>query len=406
MNITDAHVRLAEKFIFKQTLMDVPVPDSLKKLVALAFTEDEAELVLHLTFTNKTAAQIARRAKRPVAEIRPLLESLADRFLITGLKIKGLQTYAFLNFVPGLFEAQMIRSKNEEHNEESRKFFIRFASLFSEFYEEIMPWIKKSLAGKDFRFTRIIPVEKSLENTGGIIPHSTDSFLETIDRNNSFCLVPCSCRQEKRLIGEGCDKPLEVCSAMGWLADFAIDKGLARRVTKNEYIEAKTMAAEAGLVNMTDNLVNPLQVCSCCSCCCGALRMLRLHNIPTIVAGSRFEACVTDEKCTACGKCAGMCPMGAVIWEKKCPPVKIDYSRCIGCGLCVTACSQEKAMSLRERSDYSPPSKTLLDYYADRYREINGDNISITQSITLGAARIIGRISPFSVSGPGYRPHK
>ena len=408
MNITKAHVALAEKFLFKENLLkDVPVPDSLKKLTALAFTEEEAELVLCLTFTSKTATQIARRAKRPVAEVRPLLESLADRLLITGLKIKGLQTYAFLNFVPGLFEAQMIRSKCQENNPELRDYFIQFASLFSEFYEEIMPWIRKSVEGKDFRFTRIIPVEKSLANTGGIIPHSTDSFLETIDRNNSFCLVhACACRQEKRLIGEGCDKPLGVCSAMGWLADFAIDKGLARRVTKKEYIEAKTMAAEAGLVNMTDNLINPLQVCSCCSCCCGALRMLRLHNIPTIVAGSRFEARVTDEKCNACGKCAQICPMEAVVWEKKHPPVKIDYSRCIGCGLCVTACSRENAMSLRERADYSPPSKNLLDYYADRYREAKGDNISIGQGLKLGAARIIGRISPFSVSGPGYHPNK
>lgn len=404
--ITPIHVKLAEKFLYKDNLTDVPVPESLKKLAALAFTEEEAALVLNLTFTNKTTAQIARRAKRPVDEVRPVLESLANRFLITGLKIKGVQTYAFLNFVPGLFEAQMIRSKNEEHNEALRDYFTQFAALFSEFYDEIMPWVKKSVAGKNLRFTRIIPVEKSLENTGGIIPHVTDSFMETIDRNNSFCLVPCSCRQEKRLIDEGCDKPLDVCSAMGWLADFAIDKGLARRVSKKEYIEAKTMAAEAGLVNMTDNLVNPLQVCSCCSCCCGALRMLKIHNIPTIVAGSRFEARVEDDKCNACGKCALICPMEAITWEKKTPPAKIDYARCIGCGLCVTACSQQNAMTLRERSNYSPPSKNLLDYYADRYLEAKDNNVSFGQGLKLGAARIIGRVSPFSISGPGYHPPK
>jgi len=407
MNVSEAHVQLAEKFMFKEHWHDVLVPESLKSIVALAFTEEEAKLVNALSFTAATAGRIARRINRPVEEVMPILESLADRLLITGLKIKGIQTYGLMNFVPGIFETQMIRSKNEAHNEELRQYFEKFASLFAEFYDEIIPWIKGSIKDRDIRFMRIIPVGKSLEVSGGVVPFSTDSFLETVDRNNSFCLVEtCACRQEQQLIGEGCDKPMDVCSAMGWLADFSIEKGLAHRVTKEEYIEAKLRAAESGLVNMTDNLVNPLQVCSCCACCCGALRMMNQHNIPTIIAGSRFEASVESEKCAACGKCAGACPMNAIEWEKKTPPAKINYARCIGCGLCVNACDKNNAMTLRERENYTPPSKTALDYYADRYLEIKGDDIAFGPRIKLGLGRIIGRASPFSISGPGYKPPK
>ncbi|MBU2489600.1 MAG: 4Fe-4S dicluster domain-containing protein [Proteobacteria bacterium] len=407
MTITQAHIQLAEKFMHKQYWESVIVPESLKSLVALAYTEEEAQLVHALSFANATAGKIARLVKRPVGEVRPMLESLSDRLLITGLKIKGIQTYGFMNFVPGLFEVQMIRSKNEEHNEDTREFFVEFAALFHEFYEEIMPWLKDNLAGKDVRFMRIIPVGKSLQNLGGVIPVTTDSFQETIDRNNSFCLVdPCACRQEMHLLGEGCDKPRDVCSAMGWLADYCIEKGLARRVSKEEYIDAKTRAAEAGLVNMTDNLANPMQVCSCCACCCGALRMLRDYSIPTIVAGSRFESAVDSLQCNACGKCSQVCPMKAIEWKKKQPPVRINYARCIGCGLCVAACDKQKAMSLRERQDYTPPSKTVFDYYADRYLEVKGNNVSFGPQLKLGIGRMISRVSPFSLSGPGYKSPK
>lgn len=406
MTITPAHIRLAEKFMHRQRWKDIPVPESIKRLVALAYTEEEAELVNTLTFVNATAGKIARRVKRPVEEVAPLLESLSDRLLITGLKIKGISTYGFLNFAPGLYEAQMIRSKIRKPDEPSGEFFIRFAALFEEFYREIVPWLKETLKDRDVRVMRIIPVGKSLENTGGIIPLSTDSFQETIDRNNSFCLVECACRQEKHLLGEGCDKPTDVCSAMGWLAEFAIEKGLGRRVSKEEYIEAKTRAAAAGLVNMTDNLVNPLQVCSCCACCCGALRMLREYNIPTIVARSRFEAAVDGGKCLACGKCSRVCPMNAIEWEKDKPPVRINYARCLGCGLCVNACDRQKAIALREREDYSLPSRTVLDYVADRYLEAKGDDVPAGMRLKLGIGRLLGRISPFSISGPGYKPSR
>lgn len=407
MTISQAHIQLAEKFMHKQYWKDALVPDSLKKMVALAYTEEEAQVVNALSFTNTTAGRVARRVHRPVEEVAAILESLAGRFLITGLKIKGIQTYGFMNFVPGLFETQMIRSKNGEHDEKTKKFFVEFATLFQEFYKEIAPWLKESLEGKDVRFYRIIPVNKSLESLGGVIPFFTDSFQETIDRNNSFCLVdPCACRQEKHLLGEGCDKPRDVCSAMGWLADFCIDKGLARRVSKEEYRDAKARAAEAGLVNMVDNMVNPLQVCSCCACCCGIIRFLRDYSVPTIVTGSRFEVVVDGGKCNACGKCAKACPMDAISWKKKEPPAKINYARCIGCGLCVAACDKQKAMSLRERENYSPPSRTIPDFYADRYLEIKGDDVPIGPRLKLGIGRMLGRLSPFSLSGPGYKPRQ
>jgi len=103
-----------------------------------------------------------------------------------------------------------------------------------------MTWLKPNLEGKYLRFGRIIPIGKSIESSNGVIPLMSDSFAEVVDRYNSFCLVEvCACRNEMALLGKGCGKPMDVCSAMDWLADICIDKGLARRVSKKEFIDAK-----------------------------------------------------------------------------------------------------------------------------------------------------------------------
>jgi pyruvate formate lyase activating enzyme len=42
--------------------------------------------------------------------------------------------------------------------------------------------------------------------------------------------------------------------------------------------------------------------------------------------------------CTKCGKCAGVCPDGALVYESDKLP-RIDRARCSGCGACSTICS-------------------------------------------------------------------
>jgi electron transport complex protein RnfB len=405
--VTPAHRSLAERFVFQRNREDAFVPDSLLDLVTFVYSEEEAAVVSALGFVGLPARVVARRLKRPVREVRPILESLADRLLIQSLNMKGIPVYSFMPLAPGVFESQMIRSKGE-HGE----YYKEFSRLFEAFYDEFCTWLKPRLEGKDLRFGRIIPVEKSLERSPGIsvMALPTDRYSEMVDRNKSFALVNvCSCRHEAELLGKGCGKPKDVCSAMGWLADLIVEKGMGRRVSKEEFLEAKTRAFEAGLVNLVDNLEDPLQVCSCCGCCCGALRILGQFNIPTIIAKSHFEATIDTNRCIGCGTCAEVCPMDAIRMQKATPRAKkkkasIDPARCIGCGLCVSRCDKQKAVTLRARENYKPPAKSMLEYTMNRYCEVKGIESPILDRVGLGVSRLLEKYSPLHLSGPKYRP--
>ena len=63
-----------------------------------------------------------------------------------------------------------------------------------------------------------------------------------------------------------------------------------------------------------------------------------------------------ENLCTGCGKCEGVCPEKALVYEEKGRP-HIDRSQCVGCGECVSACSYKalvlygKRMRLQEVFD-------------------------------------------------------
>jgi pyruvate formate lyase activating enzyme len=70
--------------------------------------------------------------------------------------------------------------------------------------------------------------------------------------------------------------------------------------------------------------------------------------------------------CTKCGKCADVCPIGALVYEENKLP-RIDYKKCTGCGECSAVCSYKaivlygKPMNAEEIFDVVSRDKMFYD---------------------------------------------
>jgi Pyruvate/2-oxoacid:ferredoxin oxidoreductase delta subunit len=402
MKVSPAYRTLAEKLVFQQNNKDFILPDSILRIISFTFTEEEAQIASHLSFIPRTAKAIAQKVKRPLREVEPVLKSLADRVLIVSVARRSRTVYTLLPFLPGIAEAQLIvsKDKDEEYGRE-------FARLFEDFYCEMGDIIKPILGDSEkFKIGRVIPIEKSIQGHSKLnaIASSSDHFSEVIDRNNSFALVVCPCRTASEYLGKGCDKPKDVCGAMGLVADFVIQKGVARRASKEEFIDAKARAAEAGLVNLVDNMLDPMQVCSCCSCCSIGLRLVSMHNFPALLSNSHFEPVIDTQNCQGCGECIEWCQLNAISLRDDKKSAAIDYKRCIGCGVCVSKCPNN-SITLRERTNYQPPADNIVDFAIHRYLEVKRyDQNGFLPRASLGIGRLLSNFVQPKVGGPKYKP--
>ena len=317
-------------------------------MLSTVFTEEEALLASAFPVRPATAEAISRCAGAEAGRAGELLAAMDSRGLIGSYGVNHDRKYMLLPIVPGLFELVMWSGRTDERAK-------RFAELYEEYYK------KDYFTVKAKGLIKIIPVEKHIDSQVGVLP--TDRVSELIDSHERFSLTACCCRHSADLRGQPCPKPKEVCMAFGPLADFLVERNLARTAEKSEIFEAAQRAAEAGLVHLTDNVAQANFLCSCCECCCTGLKIINKFNYPWMIAKSRYMTELDSNLCEACGKCAKRCPTGALSLEEK--ALALDDQRCIGCGVCVSACDKNNALSLVERSSYELPNESFGQLAAD-----------------------------------------
>jgi Pyruvate/2-oxoacid:ferredoxin oxidoreductase delta subunit len=156
----------------------------------------------------------------------------------------------------------------------------------------------------------------------------------------------CGCRKKLRR----CNAPLDVCFSLDSEAEEFVKKGLAKRASLEEALDALKRSHEAGLVHVTYTFKGkekPEVICSCCSCCCHSLSALVRFRMPDAVVASKFIADPNPETCMNCGKCVTRCQFKARHLESG--KVVYDKTRCFGCGVCVSTCPTG-SISLRTRT--------------------------------------------------------
>jgi electron transport complex protein RnfB len=308
------------------------------KILKRLFSEKDAELFLRLTPLLEAPDDTAKRLGRDPDKTAAQLEQMAKKGLLFRLRKGDTVSYSAVPFVVGIWEFNLNSLDRE------------FVRDMDEYYETAFG---RTIQSFKTPLMRTIPINRELVNKWPIAPY--EDVLDILDSHEVIAVAPCICRKEARLNGKGCDKPLEACFMFGSHANYYVENGMGRFITKEEAREIVKKNDEAGLVMQPFNSKKIGGMCSCCGCCCGVLNSLKMQPSPAAAVQSNYFAEVDEDECIGCETCLERCQMDAIEMVNEKAIINLD--RCIGCGLCVTTCTTD-AMHLVKKPDarlYKPP---------------------------------------------------
>jgi NAD-dependent dihydropyrimidine dehydrogenase PreA subunit len=217
----------------------------------------------------------------------------------------------------------------------------------------------------------VMPVnEDVVGDEAGIKPY--DDVRKIIDVCDSFAIAPCYCRYlALRTTGADPDMPniadflsgdyqdyfsplcnqrVETCLQLGQEADYWVECGVARRITKQEALEYMDRSVKDGFILQSNFSKYSGTICSCHEDSCGIIAGWNsLGSHEAIGASKPFQQIshyvldVDFDACIQCGTCAGRCPMHAITMDGVYNGVsgypQVDPA-CFKCGQCAYVCPQ------------------------------------------------------------------
>ena len=306
----------------------LPYKFGIKKL-----TESDPEyIILDRACSNDEIAEImlkmGLRKPKTTAEIAHLTGKSEERVteLLTDAAEHGIVEYNWENprhekqwyvqlFVPGIAEMTNMVLWQVEKYPELADSFDKMTFLPLEGKTHLIP------PGGDGIGMHVIPVEAAIpaKSQSASVEHLSH-WLEKYD--GQFSVGYCSCRNARRLYGEGSGEIQDdCCIGVGDFATYLIETEKGRPITKEEALEILQRSEDNGYVHQVTNIDGSDKIFGICNCdvgVCFALRTSQYFNTPNLSA-SAYRAHVDKENCVACGKCVEVCPAGAVkLGQKLC----------------------------------------------------------------------------------------
>jgi ferredoxin len=316
------------------------------RLLKKLFAPDEAELFLELTDDPEDPATISARLGGDESELAARLEDMAVRGLVFRVREGDRRRYRALQFLVGIIDAQINRADAE----------------LADMIWEYLPQLTMARAAVRTKQMRIIPAAAVVDARTNVQPYNR--LREMITDEDLIAVAPCMCRQVADAKGKNCDLPRETCLSFGEYAQYYMDNGVARKITKSELLELLELAEEKGLVINSANVKKVEIVCLCCSCHCNALRAFKILPQTDFIVNVHYQARIDPELCNACGTCLERCTIEAI--KEGDETMEINPGKCIGCALCVTACPEE-AIELVDKDTVATPfedNETMMDQVA------------------------------------------
>ena len=323
------------------------------RLLKRIFEPDQAELFCELRLAFETAEQIGERTGRPLEGLEETLITMTNRGQLFGVELEGTWLFKMVPWAFGIFEFQLPHMDKE----------------LAEMTEEYHKAFGQQFFSKTPQMMQTLPIEEEISVEQEALPYERVSSL--IESGQSFLLNECVCKKEHSLVEKPCDRPLEVCLAIAPIPGAFDNPHHGRTITREEAYKLLAECEENGLVHLTGNTQSDrFYICNCCKCCCGVLRGINELGIPaTTVVNSHYCAEIDVDECNSCGVCADeRCQVDAI--DEKDDGYEIVPEKCIGCGLCITACPTEAIQLIRRpESEVTSPPVDQEEWYRERGRQ-------------------------------------
>jgi len=256
------------------------------KILKRIFSPEEAELFMKLKLSFETVEQISTRTGVDVEYIRKMLPVMKNKGQLVGISKGDFSLYRIYPYVFGIYEFQGSMMDKD------------FAAMAEEYMDSTMA---EQFFTIEPPMMKSIPIGIEVKDDTTIEPY--ESVAALIEGAKSWSVRDCICKKEKALLGNKCDKPMEVCLSFAPVPGFFDNDDTCRAITKDEAYDILKMSEEAGLVHMTSNYKSGhFYICNCCKCCCGPLTKY-ISISKNAVAKSAYVAVVESDLCISCGAC-------------------------------------------------------------------------------------------------------
>ena len=332
-----------------------PPSETLYKILALLFSEREAELVSALPIRPFSAERAAAVWKTDAASARSILDELAERAILLDMEKDGGTVYVLPPPMAGFFEFSLMRVGGAVDQKALSELYFHYLNVEGEF-------VRALFTGGETQLGRVFVHEPSLTEENALHVLEYERASEVIRTAAHIGVGTCYCRHKMLHIDQTCDAPLDICMTFHTAASSLIRHGYARRTGREECLELLGKAYAHNLVQFGENAREGVSfICNCCGCCCEAMIAARRFGFLHPVHTTNFLPAVDAAACSGCGKCVQTCPVEAMALVSANDPknprrrkARVDEELCLGCGVCARVCPDSR-IRLRPR-----PSRVIV----------------------------------------------
>lgn len=328
-----------------------PPSQLLYKILALLFSQKEAELVAQLPIKPFSARQASIVWKLNLATTRKILEELAGRAILVDIEQDGESIYVLPPPMAGFFEFSLMRTRGDIDQKVLSELFYQYMNVEEDFIRELFTQGETQL-GRTFVHEPVLTNKNSLH----VLDYERAS--EVIKTASHIGIGTCYCRHKMYHVDKACSAPMDICMTFNTSAASLIKHGHARQVDASEGLDLLQQAYDHNLVQFGENVRESVNfICNCCGCCCEAMIAARKFAILNPVHTTNFIPVIDQSECTGCSRCVTICPVEAMALvsandphQQKRKHATLVDSRCLGCGLCVNKCPHQ-AIKLEQRQE-------------------------------------------------------